>query len=42
MTTSQMAKVSDLVTVAGVVRLNQDFGAGYVYPVLIENAKLKP
>jgi hypothetical protein len=41
-TTSQMAKVSDLVTVAGVVRLNQDFGAGYVYPVLIENAKLKP
>lgn len=40
-TTSQIAKVSDLITVSGVVRLDQDFGAGYVYPVLIEDAKLK-
>lgn len=40
-TTSQRAKVSDLVTVQGVVRTNKDFGAGYVYQVLIEDAKLK-
>jgi len=41
-TTTQSAKVSDVVTVQGVVRTNKDFGAGYVYQVLIEDAKLKP
>ena len=42
MTTSQAAKVGDVVSVQGVVRTNKDFGAGYVYAVLIEDAKLKP
>ena len=41
-TTTQLAKVSDVVSVQGVVRTNKDFGAGYVYAVLIEDAKLKP
>lgn len=41
-TTTQAAKVSDVVSVQGVVRTNKDFGAGYVYAVLIEDAKLKP
>jgi len=41
-TTTQTAKVSDVVSVQGVVRTNKDFGAGYVYAVLIEDAKLKP
>lgn len=41
-TTTQAAKVSDVVNVQGVVRTNKDFGAGYVYAVLIEDAKLKP
>lgn len=41
-TTTQAAKVSDVVNVQGVVRTNKDFGAGYVYAVLIEDARLKP
>jgi len=37
-TTAQTVKVSDVVTAKGTVRNNKDFGAGYVYPVLIEDA----
>lgn len=40
-TTSQTAKVSDVVTVKGIVRTDKDFGAGYVYKVLIEEATLQ-
>jgi hypothetical protein len=40
-TTASTAKVSDVVTVKGVVRLNKDFGAGYVYAVLVEDATLQ-
>ena len=40
-TTSQTAKVSDVVTVKGTVRTDKDFGAGYVYKVLIEDATLQ-
>jgi hypothetical protein len=40
-TTSQTAKVSDVVTVKGIVRTDKDFGAGYVYKVLIEDATLQ-
>ncbi len=36
------AKVGDIVTVAGVVGLNRDFGAGYSYPVLVEKAVITP
>ncbi len=41
-TTAASAKVGDLVTVSGVVRNDKDFGAGYSYKVLIEDATLTP
>jgi len=40
-TTDVLAKVGDVVTVSGTVSIDKDFGAGYAYPVIIENAKLK-
>lgn len=41
-TTQDIAKVGDVVTVSGVVRTNKDFGSGYAYKVIVEDAKLKP
>lgn len=41
-TTMDAAKVGDVVVVKGLVRTDKDFGAGYVYKVLIEDAKLQP
>jgi hypothetical protein len=40
-TTMNQAKVGDIVTAKGVVRTDQDFGAGYSYKVLIEEATLQ-
>lgn len=40
-TTTNPAKTGDVVTVKGVVRTNKDFGAGYSYKVLIEEATLQ-
>lgn len=40
-TTQSQAKVGDVVTVKGVVRNDKDFGAGYSYKVLIEDATLQ-
>ena len=39
-TTTASAAVGEVVTAQGVVRTDKDFGAGYVYKVLIEDAKL--
>jgi len=39
-TTLDTAKVGDVVTVKGVLHLNRDFGSGYVYPIIVEDAKL--
>ena len=39
-TTSDSAAVGDVVVVRGNVHLDRDFGAGYVYPVIIEDAKV--
>ena len=39
-TTTGTAAVGDVVVVRGVVKLDRDFGAGYSYPVLLENAKV--
>ena len=39
-TTQQTAAVGDVVLARGIVRTNQDFGAGYTYDVLIEDAAL--
>jgi len=36
-----MAKPGDVVTVSGTVRTDKDFGAGYAYKVLIEDATVK-
>jgi len=41
-TTTQQAKLGDVVTVSGVVRTDKDFGSGYAYKVLIEEATFKP
>lgn len=41
-TTSASTQVGDVLTVSGTVRANKDFGAGYSYKVLIEEATLKP
>ena len=41
-TSKQTAQVGDLVIVAGVVVVNRDFGSGYSYPLLIEDASITP
>lgn len=40
-TTNDTVAVGNVVLVSGVIHLNKDFGAGYSYPVIIEEAKLK-
>jgi len=39
-TTNEVAAVGDVVTISGVVHVDKDFGAGYRYPVIIEEAKV--
>jgi len=39
-TTKGTAKVGDVVLVKGVVRINKDFGSGYTYAVIVEDAKI--
>ena len=39
-TTSDKTAVGDVVVVKGTVRLDKDFGAGYAYPVIVEDAKI--
>lgn len=41
-TSKQTASVGDQVTVSGVVVVNRDFGSGYTYPLLIEEASIAP
>lgn len=41
-TSKQTAAVGDQVTISGVVVLNRDFGAGYSYALLIEDASITP
>jgi len=40
--TTMPAKVGDVVTARGTVRTDRDFGSGYSYKVLVEDAKLQP
>jgi len=40
-TTLDQAKVGDVVVVKGLVRTDKDFGAGYAYKVLVEEATLQ-
>lgn len=39
-TSTDIVKVGDEVSVVGKVALNTDFGSGYIYPLLIEGAKI--
>lgn len=39
-TTNEMTKVGDVVVFEGTVALKKDFGAGYFYDVIVENARL--
>jgi hypothetical protein len=39
-TTDDQTAVGEVVLVKGTVRVDKDFGAGYAYPVIVENAKL--
>lgn len=41
-TTAQTARLGDVVSVKGTVRVDQDFGAGYAYKVLVEGTLVKP
>lgn len=40
-TSADSARTGDIVIVEGTVEINQDFGAGYSYPVLLSNAVIK-
>jgi hypothetical protein len=40
-TKAELPKVGDTVVVSGVVTVDKDFGMGYVYPVILENAEVK-
>jgi len=37
-TSSNMASAGDIVTVKGVLKLDKDFGSGYIFPVMVEEA----
>ncbi len=39
-TTGDKVSVGDVVTAKGTVRVDKDFGAGYAYPVIVEDAKV--
>lgn len=41
-TTDAAVKVGDVITIRGTVRIDKDFGAGYTYPVIVEDGKLVP
>jgi hypothetical protein len=39
-TTSENIKAGEVITIRGVVRVDKDFGAGYKYPVIVEDASV--
>lgn len=39
-TSKQTVKIGDSVSISGLVVLNRDFGSGYAYPLLIEDATI--
>ncbi len=41
-TSNQTANVGDKVTVTGKVVVDRDFGSGYAYPLLLEEASISP
>ncbi len=41
-TSQETAKVDDVVEINGLVSINRDFGFGYNYPLLLEEATIRP
>jgi hypothetical protein len=41
-TTAATAAVGDVITISGTLATNRDFGGGYSYPVIVEDATLAP
>ena len=41
-TSQQTAKLGDMVEIEALVTTNRDFGMGYSYPVILEEAKISP
>ena len=41
-TSKEVAEAGKVVQITGTVRLNKDFGAGYLYPVLVDDARITP
>ncbi len=41
-TSQQTAKKGDKIEIEALVTLNREFGAGYNYPIILEEAKIKP
>lgn len=41
-TSKDTAKIGDQVIVIGTLVVDKDFGAGYSYPIIMENASIKP
>ncbi len=39
-TTDAVPSIGDTVLVSGTLGLNRDFGMGYMYPVIVEDAKV--
>jgi len=39
-TSPDSVKTGDIVVIEGTVEINQDFGAGYSYPVMLSNGKI--
>lgn len=39
-TTNSIATINDIIIIEGKLELDKDFGYGYVYPVILENAKI--
>lgn len=40
-TTEMSAKVGDIITVEGKIALDKDFGAGYLYKIIVEESQIK-
>jgi len=39
-TTTEEAKVGDIITIEGMITLDKDFGSGYFYSVIMENSRI--
>ncbi len=40
-TSKELPKVGDIVTASGIVAIDKDFGSGYIYKIIVENATFR-